>query len=222
MAYFDIADDTAHQTGRRWDSANNRFAAFDDPLNDLDKLTVGVYAKFRFHPSVELKGLYYFQDLDDGWKPVVGKEDSPSAWRAILDIDQDLLKFTSLWVEYAQIDNTFVYDNPEYANFDASPMIGLLDLGKESFVNGANPNYKGTSKYIFVKAAQKWNDKWDSWLRFNWADYDTKGWDDFTQYGLGIGYQLNPAVHFELGYDYAEYYDKTDDNLFRLQTIVNF
>ncbi|MDR3166054.1 MAG: S-layer protein, partial [Synergistaceae bacterium] len=70
-------------------------------------------------------------------------------------------------------------------------------------------------------ASQQWNDKWDSWLRYSWADYDNGG-EEFNQIGAGIGYQLNPAVHFELAYDYAEYNNGSDDNLIRFQTVVNF
>ena len=190
---------------------NEQFSAgllgyFDlaDGDSDNDITTIGAYLKFRFHPSVELKGLYYYQDAED----IAG--DDASAWKIALDIDQDMLKFTSLWLEYAQADSWFIYDtgyNGGYAAFEANPAQHLASVGEDF-------------KFILVKAEQQWNDKWDTWVRYNWVDYD--GGEDFTQIGVGIGYQLNPAVHFEFGYDYAEYNDDTDDNLFRFATVVSF
>jgi hypothetical protein len=189
---------------------NEKFSAgllgyFDlaDNDSDDDVTTIGAYLKFRFHPSVEFKGLYYYQDAED----IVG--DKSSAWKVVLDIDQDLLKFTSLWIEYAQIEDSFLFDtglNAGYKNFDAHP--GYF--------------YGDDSKVILVKAKQQWNDTWDSWVRYNWVDYDRANEEDFNQIGVGIGYRLNPAVRFELGYDYAEYRNDTDDSLIRFATIVSF
>ena len=50
------------------------------------------------------------QDLDDGWAGAQAFEDSPMTWSAMLDLKQDLLKFTSLWVQYVEMDNTWVGD----------------------------------------------------------------------------------------------------------------
>ena len=199
LGYFDLADKIK-----------------DTPIEDEqpDLTTFGAYLKFRFHPSVELKGLYYHQDLEDTY--ITGNNDSTDAWKVILDIDQDLLKFTSLWVEYAQVDTGFIFDtgtNGGYTSWDAAPTL----------VQGDVPGEK--VKVIFAKASQQWNDKWDSWVRYNWVDYENNTTDyinDFSQIGIGIGYQLNPAVHFELGYDHAKLADDTDDNLVHFQTVVNF
>jgi hypothetical protein len=75
-------------------------------VQDLDVNTYGIYAGFAFNPNVELKGIYYFQNLGDDIRGA-DVEDSPKAWKAVLDVKQDLLKFTSLWLQYEQIDNTF-------------------------------------------------------------------------------------------------------------------
>ncbi|MCL2684295.1 MAG: S-layer homology domain-containing protein, partial [Synergistaceae bacterium] len=164
------------------------------------ELSAAIYAKFRFHPSVELKGVYYFQDGAD--------RDSANAWKVILAADQDLLKFTSLQLEYAQIGNDFRLWNDPYANMD-------FGWGNAYWADGTTTVYG-------VKAAQKWGDtKWDSWLRFYHADFDTVGLNDVNQVGLGIGYQYNPAVHFELAVDWVDD-GGSDDTLVRFQTVVNF
>ena len=63
----------------------------------------------------------------------------------------------------------------------------------------------GTSKWWFVKADQKWNDKWSSFVRFVNVDYDTDYLDDATEWGVGIGYQYTPAIAFRLAYDQVDY-----------------
>ena len=60
--------------------------------NQIDLDTYGVYAGYSFTPAIQLKGVYYWQDIE-GFAGNL--EDSPTAWKAILDVKQDLLKFTA-------------------------------------------------------------------------------------------------------------------------------
>ena len=204
----------------------------------------GIYAGYKITPAVELKGIYYFQDLGDnvpvytktGYNATTEKyshmsagatENSPKAWKAILDIKQDLLKFTGLWIEYSQQDNTFLGYENRYS-------IGGGN-GNYDYV-GRNMMYAdpfGTSKWWFVKADQKWNDKWSSFIRFANVDYDTAGLDDATEWGLGVGYQYTPAIYFELAYDQVDHGDngytgynndlaRGKDHVVRFRTNVSF
>ena len=202
----------------------------------------GIYAGYKITPAVELKGIYYFQDLGDnvpvytktGYNATTEKyshmsagatENSPKAWKAILDIKQDLLKFTGLWIEYSQQDNTFLGYENRYS-------IGGGN-GNYDYV-GRNMMYAdpfGTSKWWFVKADQKWNDKWSSFVRFANVDYDTDYLDDATEWGLGVGYQYTPAIYFELAYDQVDHGDTNllgfagtqgKDHVVRFRTNVSF
>ena len=203
----------------------------------------GIYAKYDFTPSIGLKGIYYFQDLDDdvdlygSWYTVGDAsvrnlnrtakdgDDSPTAWKAILDIDQDLLKFTSLWVEYSQQDNSFIALEDRYS----------IGGGCDDFVgrNMAFADLDGTSEWWFVKATQQWNDKWSSFVRFVNVDFDSANLDDATEWGVGIGYQYTPAVYFELAYAQVDHGDNDNNGLggtlyngtesvIRFRTTVNF
>jgi hypothetical protein len=209
-------------------------------VNALDskEFDLGVYAKFKFTPSVELKGIYYYQDVEafgadydrshpnnvDPWSV----DDHFKAWKAILKLEQDLLKFTDLQIEYSQIDNGFHLWTDPYNS-----------IGDVLLMNRGEADDDNTTKVFGVKAAQKWGDsRWDSWLRYYHADYDDRDVDDVQNFGVGIGYQLNPAVHFELALDYIDfgdvdrpaagtdrhnnggYYD--EDVVVRFQTVVNF
>ena len=206
---------------------------FDDDSTGIDTLdlataTYAAYMGYKFTPAVELKGIYYWQNYGDDvvtpqGLPAFAVEDSPNAWKAILSIDQDLLKFTSLWIEYSQQDNTFFGYTDRYAiGGGAYDFVGL-NMGV------ADPF--GTSKYWFVKAEQQWNDKWSSFARFATVDYDTVNLDDATEWGVGIGYQYTPAIYFELAYDQVDHGDSITgnqggevgkDHVVRFSTSVNF
>jgi hypothetical protein len=47
-------------TGYMWKGDNGLLIR-----SDLDVNTYGIYAGFAFNPNVELKGIYYFQNLGD-------------------------------------------------------------------------------------------------------------------------------------------------------------
>lgn len=154
---------------------------------------------FAFNPNIALKGMYVWQDragLDS------------NAFKAILDVKQDALKFTGLWVEYAHFDAGFV--------------------AKEAYNQGLytwlENWYNADTKVFFVRADQKWNDKWGSFLRYVNKDSDIDALD-IKNYSVGVSYRYNPAVTFELMYDKADYDDlsgQADDHAIRLRTVVNF
>jgi len=176
------------------------------------RLDLAIYAKFMFHPSIEFKGVYYYQNIAD-------KEDNGSAWKVILAADQDLLKFTSLQLEYAQIDNDYWLENNPYTKYGFDPYEVIPILGS---------GYCRT-RVMGVYAEQKWGDtKWDSWARFYHFDFSAvcpetgEPVPNANNYGLGVNYQLNPAVQFGLGFDYVDWGDFGDDHVIRFSTVVSF
>ena len=158
----------------------------------LDVQQYGAYLSYSFTPSIALRGYYYWQDLDDGWYVA---DDSPSTWSALLDVKQDLLKFTSLWVQYIEQDNSWI--GPRAAN--QYPAI---------FTPGLNGpvGQDGTNKTFMVNAYQQWGDsKWSSFLQYLTTDWDVDTVDDTDQYTIGIGYQYTPQIKFWLAYNYIDY-----------------
>ena len=191
--------------------------------NDMSVKTYNVYASFNFTPEVALQGIYYWQDLDDtsATHDSIMYEDSPKAWKAVLDVKQDLLKFTAFRFEYAQIDNSFLGNDPYNMGVDTAMVPSILDnWGKAGF------DYSGTTKLYFALANQKWNDKWSSYLRYAHADLDSEAVDDATEWGVGIKYQYTPAIAFRLAYDqvgHGDYGAYTDtDKVVQFRTTVNF
>ena len=196
---------------------------------DFDANVYGVYAGYQFVPGAILKGVFYYQDLGYNVPAyysgmVAGNtNDTPQAWKAIIDIKQDLLKFTGLWIEHSQQDNTFLAYNNRYSYGGGA--------GNYDYV-GRNMEYAdpcATSKWWFVKAYQTWNDKWSSYIRFANVDYDTAWLDDVTEWGVAIAYQYTPAIRFELAYDWIDHGDNNisgaawgAESVVRFRTDVNF
>lgn len=184
---------------------------FDDAdVLDENVNTYGIYAGFAFNPNVELKGIYYFQNLGDDL--ALGFEDSPKAWKAVLDVKQDLLKFTSLWLQYMQIDNTFYGLNQQ----------NNMDWGVALSVTDNMPFNNNSTKVWMVGAEQVWNDKWTTFLKYAQADYDTAGVDDAKNWTVGATYQYTPAVAFQLVYDNIDFGGDNDDHLIKFRTSVSF
>ncbi|NCB72425.1 MAG: S-layer homology domain-containing protein [Clostridia bacterium] len=184
--------------------------------------TYGVYAGFDFTPAVTLQGIYYFQNID---YPIV--DDSPKSWKAQLIMKQDLLKFTSLWIEYAQEDNTFLGNNLAGITYN---WIGANPTSAGKLAAAAlNPG--GTSTYWLIRADQKWNDKWSTFLRYAQFDFDVTGMDETKNWSVGASYQYTPAINFRLAYDNIDYGDNSvfglangdgQDHVISFRTTVNF
>ena len=191
----------------------------------LDSInTYGVYGGYSFTPAIQLKGVYYWQDIDATLPADI--EDSPTSWKVILDVKQDLLKFTSLWIEYAQQDNTFIGTNSyDYMGGNEMGNYRYYDQLANSFAESVDPN--GTAEIFNIIANQQWNDKWSTYIRYWLADWDSANVDDTENWTFGIRYQYTPAIQFKLEYDMIDYGHgnqtiQGDDNVIRFRTTVNF
>jgi len=197
----------------------HHFHPYDPGTDDItftpeDVKTYGVYGGFDFTPAVTLQGIYYWQDVDvDGW-------DSTKSWKAQLIVKQDLLKFTSLWLEYAQEDNAFLGNNLAGITYDW--------MGANPTFNRRVADFDGTSTMFFIRADQKWNDKWSTFVRYAQFDFDTNWLDDTKNWSVGASYQYTPAINFRLAYDNIDYGDNNevgrigDDHVISFRTTVNF
>ena len=183
---------------------------FDSPAV-ADEGTWWIAAKVAFNPDISLEGVYYKQDMVAN--AGAGFRGDPSAWRAMLDISQNMLGFTSLWIEYADYDGGFNSYNGATYEFIAA--------GDTTFGRLAND-----LTVWDVYAVQKWNDKWNTFVRYAKFDYDDSGAGnarDLKNWAFGVKYFYTPALSFELAYDkYDHSNDALDDNLIRFRTYVSF
>ncbi len=196
---------------------------YDDPadlgLNQDDKVYWADFA-FNFNPNIAFKGAYYMQDNDVAYG--LGVEDSPKAWKAIVDVKQEAFGFTSFWLEYAKLDEGFnVWNNNNGGDTYAYDLYGASVL--------ANRNWDETT-VLFARLDQKWNDKWSTYQRYLKAEFDRAGADDAKNWTFGVKYQYTPAISFELAYDDVDWGNSTDgastmfndDHLIRFRTHVKF
>ncbi|GHV51894.1 S-layer protein [Synergistales bacterium] len=195
--------------------------------DDYDTKIWGIYAGFKFTPDIELKGVYYNESNGDAVVTynsggIQQNGESAKAWKAILDIKQEALKFTSLWIEYGNRDNNFaVGENPAFRDY------AYASFGPNIFAN--TPNNDHTSKILFIRADQQWNDKWRTFLRYNHVNFDTDYLDNAVNWSFGVGYRCSPAIEFELAYDRIDYGDNNGpdfrnggDHVIRFRTYVTF
>jgi hypothetical protein len=193
-------------------------------LSGIDVATLWGDIIVNFNENIAFKGQYFVQDLDD----LVGlADDSPTAWKAIIDVKQDALKFTDLWIEYAQIDQNFMFMN-------ADPYAWAL----QASIFGA-PHYAGVgvgaaladTTVLNIVAKQKWNDQWWTYLRYINVDVDNLGsidtsFVDYSGYTASVRYNYTPNLWFEVGYDKidCDAIDEVgwDDSMVWFRTTVNF
>lgn len=189
-------------------------------LSDLDVGTIWGDLIVNFTPGIAFKGQYFMQDLDDEWAEW---DDSPSAWKAVLDVDQDVLGgFTSLWLEYAQIDQNFLFMNADpYAWAASASGFGIF---KEFFDIPVNLAVDDTT-VLNIVAKQQWNDQWWTYVRY--IDFDSDVDEiDYTGWTASVRYNYTPNLWFEVGYDKIDNdvvdYEGLNDNMVWFRTTVNF
>ena len=199
---------------------------YDDepPGMDMNNLTLGIYAKYRLLPGVEIKGLYYLQTYGDYWRRrgtgTVSDGDA-EIWKAVLDIKQDVLKFTDLWLEYARFDNNFYRGDAAPASSRAYAYMGADIMSNLPFNDGATELWA-------LRAMRRWNDRLETYIRYATADFNSPGCDRAFNWTFGVRYQLNRAVNFELNYDSIDYGQganqarRGDDQIVTFCTFVMF
>jgi len=189
-----------------------------DNANNRDESVYWADFAFNFNPNVAFRGAYFMEDLDVAYR---AGEDSPKAYKAIVDVKQDALKFTSIWLEYAHLDEGFnVWNSNNNGDAFAYDAYGASVL--------FNRNYDDTT-VLFASLKQKWNDKWATYQRYLNAEFDTAGVDDATNWTFGVQYYYSPAITFDLAYDKVDWGDSTlagsrtgDDSLVQFRTHVKF
>jgi len=178
----------------------------------------------NFTPDIALRGMYAANKYD--WAAANnGLDDSPKAYKAILDIGRDTLKYSSLWIEYAKLDPTFMthinglaYAEQIAEDSAASPAFGIDDPTRN---NGMN--------YLLIAAEQEWSERWVTFFRYLDVKYDVSadGMADHTNWMLGVRYLYSPSLQFELLYDKIEFdnaalWTQKDDHMIRLRTSISF
>ncbi|MBQ0055431.1 MAG: hypothetical protein KBS54_04720, partial [Synergistaceae bacterium] len=166
--------------------------------------TYGIYAGYKFTQDIALKGAYYWQKLAED---TFDSSSSENAWKVVLDIKQPALKFTSLWVEYAQATGHFLGNLGSGQGGVTAYSFGFKADSDKGLFWGSKPTRDAKYKIWNIRAAQKWTKKFSTELMFMQLDNSIEGADKTKAYGINASYKLNPAVTCTLGYDWYDYGD---------------
>lgn len=175
---------------------------------------------FNIMNGLQLKGSYYIEDLADDVAAIAG-DDSPTAYKIIIDAEQNVLKYTALWAEYAHFDAGFILHNTPYG-YDTSlwPAEGQFALC--DYITTGDEDID----VLFIHAKQQWTSKWSTFLRYTNFDGDT---GDATEWGGGVGLQYSPNLYLELGvvdqdgrFESGGINEDYDNVLVRFRTWLNF
>ncbi len=163
------------------------------------------------------RGVWYRETLRPEAFP---QESAPEAWKAVLELPQGVLPYTSLWAEYVHMDRNFKTDQQPWNKY-VFAVTGHL---------GWHP--KDPERYpldvLFLRAEQRWNDQWSTFQRYVRVHYRETGAKDLdtTNWTLGVRYRMGASVVFEPTYDHIDYGRDEDwyrDNeSFSLRTTVYF
>ena len=223
--------DNAETYGGEDANGNSVHVQGDMAFNNLWTIYAGL--RFNFTDAVALKGTFYHQKWDTErvylgqnangrnylyWGDATTNDDA-NHWSVIIDVKQEALKFTSLWLEYGQFDEGFSGLNG-----------GIL------FYGGLLQDSYGAlkTKYWRVGLGQEWNEKWSTYLFY----YGYKVSDAYVnannaleesspkEFGLGVQYKLNDSTTMGLNYMHADNdlpgEDGKKDNVVRFRTKVSF
>lgn len=244
QAYF--GDNAETWDNATVDAAGNTYHGEGDySFNKLWTIYGGL--RFNFNENIAIKGTYFYQKIDseavmdDGTGQLAWYDfgyginentnkrvDNAKHWSAMIDVKQDALKFTSIWLEYGQYDAGF-YAPQGMSTFFPSESSTL----KKFLIDGATPMLNTDMKYWRVYLGQQWNEKWATHLFYNgykMEDVDDGKGGDYSakpsEYGVGVQYKLNDYTTMGLNYMHVDNDgiegETKEDNVIRFRTAVSF
>ena len=186
-----------------------------DPEEGDTVSTWWIAPKVDFGNGMNVKGAFYQQDNDNE----ATYSDSANLWKVIFTVDQDVTKFSSLWIEYMDAEKGFYFNQGAAYDFVAVPSGSIYDGISHSFWDGYV--IENDINVFQIMGSQQWNDQWDTWFRY--ADYDLDVNGDAANYTVGVDYLYSDAVRFELLYDKVDADDNSlDDSMINFRTAIYF
>ena len=212
------------------DSAKQFDSNTGDGLELSDIVTAFGGLRFDFNENIALKGMFYRQGFGgtrgNNVRPELQIQGEPQAWRAVIDVKQDMLKFTSLWLEFDVVDQGFfmptgpraLFNNYDWAARELEGVISTSNLVHSDLTIWR------------IAAQQQWNDKWATFEYFTnlTANKPLSAPNDgtLTQWGICVGYQYNPSILFGLAWEQINFNDawsnRNDPGQIRFRTQVTF
>lgn len=196
---------------RGWLSFDSR--EFGDP-DEWDFRLYHAGLGYSLFSGVSLNGSYMVQDISQWNAPSSLYGENPEAWSVALELTQQKLRFTSLWVEYASMSAGFYLPGGESA----------AEGFAWPFSRSAGNSYLlSDTAVVYLAARQQWNSRFSTFQQY--ARYSGEDSAAASAWAVGVGYQYTPGLYFELSYNDQD--GALDDSAFadkrvRLRTMVSF
>lgn len=171
---------------------------------------------FKPLKGFDLTAAYYMNDLSSDFALAkTASCDDAKMWKLVLSIDESVLKFTGLRLEYAKYDSGFYFSNGNNGSW------------QNSYDKGHAGAMADDTSWLKVSAVQKWTKKFSTFERFTQWDQDNNGKAKELQ--VGIGYQYSPNLGFVVDYAHLDgtldggKVDVTkEDKIVRFRTVLTF
>jgi len=201
-------------------------------LSSVNTLFGGV--RFDLTQNIGFRGIYYYQRFR-GDRASTGSLAAPDweaddynsrAYKLVLDISQDLLGFTSLWLGYDFMEAGFMATGGGNGGFAPSDEVRAWAFNRFNY----------DMRTWRLGAIQQWNSQWRSWVyvahhtfvgvRCRGNLINPAGF----QWGVGVEYMLNANVGFALNYVRSDFDRQVrrwmgyrrDDHIIRFRTQITF
>ena len=215
LAPFDGWDaENAFRLGSRASYSFGGTDHYDRNAGDATLRTFSAGLNYSLGGGLSLHGSYYMQDVPE-WELAGAGNESPRAWKVGFGLSQERLRFTSLMLEYGQIDAGFRLpgNSGAFENNFAAPLSGA----RRGFT------FSEEADVLFLGARQRWNRRFSTFQRY--SRYDERRSAGVRQWTVGMGWQYGPGLYMEVAYDdQAGALDAKDysDKRVRLRTMISF
>ncbi len=168
---------------------------------------------WRPFDGASLSGAYMVQTLAPWNRNAETFRDNPEAWTVALQLDQQKLRFTSLWVEYARMNAGFYLPGGE----------GFSESFARPFSRGGNAWLREDTDVLYLAARQQWGKSFSTFQGY--ARYEGGPSQYASSWTVGLGYRYNPGLYMELSLsDQDGALDNPDyaDRKVRVRTMISF
>ena len=230
-------------TAPQFDNNRGEYLNYAGDKNFKNLWTIFGGLRFNFNDNIAFKGIFYHQKINGervnatpAWVDYgyglrddhtingdLRNNDDANHWAVMLDVKQEALKFTSLWLEYGQYDAGF------WAPQGMSTIFPSESTTLKPFVGGG-AQLQDDLKYWRVLLGQQWNEKWATHLFYYGykmdGDWGASNGVKPVEFGVGVQYKLNDATTMGLNYVHVDSdngaLDEQKDNIIRFRTAVTF
>ncbi|MDR1741440.1 MAG: hypothetical protein LBR38_06290 [Synergistaceae bacterium] len=161
--------------------------------------------RVELDPSTAFRGVVYHQTVNGEREIDDVIIDDTRAFRLVIDLKQDVLKFTGLWLEYDRMQKGFWL--PGYYAMSGGNFG--VDSVPDKFYDITTDILPEDMSLWRVMASREWDDRWKTFLFMANATFMPAGTGNpkgrFIQWGMGVEYAFTPDIVAGFSYMRQDY-----------------